>query len=55
MRRGDPSQGSPTTGSQRGVVNFDVRGRSGKVVHRNPEDIRLPLVSPETGLSQEPP
>ena len=55
MCRGFSSPEKPATGSQRGVENNGARERPGKVVHRKPETIRLPLASPETGLSQEPP
>lgn len=55
MYRGFSSPEKPATGSQRGVENNGARERPGKVVHRKPETIRLPLASPETGLSQEPP
>lgn len=55
MCHGSSSRDESATGPQRDVVEYDVRERPGKVVHRKPEDIRRSLASPETGLSQEPP
>ena len=55
MNRGFSSPEKPATGSQRGVEKDGARERPGKEVHRKPENTRLPLASPETGLSQEPP
>ena len=55
MYRGFSSPEKPATGSQRGVEKDGARERPGKEVHRKPENTRLPLASPETGLSQEPP
>ena len=55
MNRGFSSPEKPATGSQRGVEKDGARERPGKEVHWKPENTRLPLASPETGLSQEPP